>query len=301
MLQAHLTCIKQVGNLPRQIIKRDKSVKFDKNYNGLFKKNYEDVFGYNLYLEENISKDSSNNKIKQGKLELFKKYGKTSKEYLRKNLFENPCIIKSEKCKYLDSDNFVTIYYDQFTDLFAIVDSKENRLLDFGIATEVKYAEIFAYKSSGTLKARDICLLPNQQVIKVIKDFPVNPSPKSAESKELEVYKENYILSHDDAIAILEARYGSNFIVVSNGEFKIQEWQAVKKLEHAVCFGINPADYSFSQDQAKEINAKGGIVDYVRKGNKLPSLDLIRAYQNAIKNFCEDRNQSDRNDESIFR
>jgi len=99
----------------------------------------------------------------------------------------------------------------------------------------------------------------------------------------------------------LEARYGSNFIVVSNGEFKIQEWQAVKKLEHAVCFGINPADYSFSQDQAKEINAKGGIVGYVRKGNKVPSLDLIRAYQNAIKNFCEDRNQSDRNDESTFR
>ena len=40
---------------------------------------------------------------------------------------------------------------------------------------------------------------------------------------------------------------------------------------------------------------------YVRKGNKLPSLDLIRAYQNAIKNFCEDRNQSNRNDESTFR
>ena len=40
---------------------------------------------------------------------------------------------------------------------------------------------------------------------------------------------------------------------------------------------------------------------YVRKGNKLPSLDLIRAYQNAIKNFCEDPNQSDRNDKSTFR
>ena len=40
---------------------------------------------------------------------------------------------------------------------------------------------------------------------------------------------------------------------------------------------------------------------YLRKGKKLPSLDLIRAYQNAIKNFCEDRNQSDRNDESTFR
>ena len=298
ILQAHLRCMKQVGNLPRQIIKKDKSIKFDKNYNGLFKKNYEDVFGYNLYLEENISKDSSKNKIKQGKQKLFKKYGKTSKEYLRKNLFENPCIIKSEKCKYLDTDNFVTIYYDQFIDLFAIVDSKENCLLDFGIATEVKYAEMFAYKSSGTLKARELCLLPNQQIIN---DFPVNPSLKSAESKELEVYKENYILSYDDAIAILEAKYGSSFIVVSNGEFKIQEWQAVKKLEHGVCFGINPADEGFSQDQAKEINAKGGLVSYVRKGNKLPSLDLIRAYQNVIKNFCEDRNQSDRNDESTFR
>ena len=40
---------------------------------------------------------------------------------------------------------------------------------------------------------------------------------------------------------------------------------------------------------------------YVRKGNKLPSLDLIRAYQNTIKNFCEDPNQSVRNDKSTFR
>ena len=40
---------------------------------------------------------------------------------------------------------------------------------------------------------------------------------------------------------------------------------------------------------------------YLRKGNKLPSLDLTRAYQNAIKNFCEDRNQSNRNDKSTFR
>jgi hypothetical protein len=107
-------------------------------------------------LEENLSKDSSKNKIKQGKQKLFKKYGKESKQYLRNNLFENPWIIKSEKCKYLDTDNFVTIYYDEFTDLFAIVDSNENCLLDFGIATEVKYAEIFAYKSSGTVKLQEI-------------------------------------------------------------------------------------------------------------------------------------------------
>jgi hypothetical protein len=291
-----LTCIKQVQNLPREIDKKDKKVKFDKKYSGLFKKNqnYEKVFGYNLYLEENLGKDSSKNKIKQGEQKLFKKYEETSKKYLRENLFENPCIIKSEKCTYLAKDDLVTIYYDEFTDLFAIVDLKENCLLDFDIATEVKYAEIFAYKSSGTLKAREICLSPNEQLVKNFEG-----------SKELEVYQEKYILSYDDAIAVLESRYGPidalNFITVENGEFKIQEEQAAKKLEHAVCFAINPADYDFSQDQAKEINVKGGIVAYVRKGKTLPNLDLIRAYQNAIKNFCEDRTQSDRNDKSTFR
>ena len=290
MLQAHLTCMKQVNNLPRQIDKKDKTVKFDKKYSGLFKKNqnYEKVFGYNIYLENNLGKNSSKNKIKQAEQKLFKKYGETSKKYLRENLFQNPCIIKSEKCKYLDTENLVTIYYDEFTDLFAIIDLKKNCLLDFGIATEVKYAEIFAYKSSETVKRQEICSTPDM-------------STEYSKSKELQVYQEQYLLSFDDAIAILEARYGSNFLTVENGELKIQEWQAAKKLEHAVCFGLKPEDFGFSQDQAKQINAKGEIVAYVRKGNKLPSLDLIRAYQNAIKNFCEDPNQSVINDKSTFR
>jgi len=137
ILKAHLTCIKQINNLPREINKKDKKVEFDKKYSGLFKKNknYEKVFAYNLYLEENLGKDSSKNKIKQGEQKLFKKYGETSKNYLRENLFQNPCIIKSEKCKYLDTENLVTIYYDELTDLFEIVDLKKNCLLDFGIAT----------------------------------------------------------------------------------------------------------------------------------------------------------------------
>ena len=304
MLQAHLTCMKQINNLPRQIDKKDKTVKFDKKYSGLFRKNknYEKVFGYNLYLEENLGKDSSKNKIKKGEKKLFKKYGETSKKYLRENLFQNPCIIKSEKCTYLDTNNLVTIYYDEFTDLYAIVDLKENCLLHFGIATEVKYAEIFAYKSFETVKRQESCLSADQR----LEDNSLIPQNlESVKSKEVQVYQEPYILEYDDAIAVLKSRYGPidalNFITVENGEFKIQEQQAAKKIEHAVCFGIKPEDFGFSQDQAKQINAKGGIVAYVRKGNKLPSLDLIRAYQNAIKNFCEDQNQSDRNDKSTFR
>ena len=233
--------MKRFEELPREILKKDKTVKFDKKFSGLFKSNYK-AFGYNLYIEENLSKDASNNKIKQGKQNLFKKYGEKSKEYLRLHLFENPCIIKSEECRYLDTSDFVTIYYDQFTDLFAIVDSKSNCLLNFGIATEVKYREIFAYKSYGTLKARELCLFPNQQLVE---DSPVKPSRESPKSKELEVYKEKYILGYDDALFILEARYGSNFIDVENGEFQIGDWQSAKKIEHVVCFGINPADYDF--------------------------------------------------------
>ena len=74
-----MTCLKQINNLPRQIDKKDRTVKFDNKYSGLFKKdkNYQKVFGYNLYLEENLGKTSSNNKLKQGASKLFKKYGET--------------------------------------------------------------------------------------------------------------------------------------------------------------------------------------------------------------------------------
>ena len=121
MLQAHMTCLKELSNFSREIRKQDKTVQFDKNYIALFKKNCEDVFGYNLFLEENLPKNASNNQIKKAKKRLYKKCAEESKLYLRTQLFENPCILKCEKCKYLDTDYLVTIYYDQLTDLFAIV------------------------------------------------------------------------------------------------------------------------------------------------------------------------------------
>jgi len=110
------------------------------------------------------------------------------------------------------------------------------------------------------------------------------------------------IISYNDALSILKNKYGGKVIEIVNGEFEVDEWQLVKKIEHFVWFKINFADYGFTNKQAVEINqGKGGIVAYVRKGNTLPNLNLIRAYQNAIKNFCEDRTQSDRNDKSTFR
>ena len=94
------------------------------------------------------------------------------------NLLQNPCIIKSEKCKYLDTENLVTIYYDEFPDLFAIVDLKKNCLLDFDIATEVKYAEIFVYKGFETLKRQEIFSTSDMST----------EYSKSRKFKELQVY-----------------------------------------------------------------------------------------------------------------
>ena len=144
---------------------------------------------------------------------------------------------------YFNTENFVTIYYDELTDLFAILDSNKNTVLDFGVASEVKYAEIFAYKSFGTIKAQEICLSANQRLED---DSLIPQNSESVKSKELEVYKEPYILEYDDALAILEARYGSNFIASS--KFK-------NGREHAVCFGL-------SQEQAKAINKPGRAKNY---------------------------------------
>ena len=76
--------MKQVENLPREIINKDKTVKFNKKFRDLFKKdnNYE-IFGYNLYLEENIPKTATNQKIREAKENLFRKYAEESREYIR--------------------------------------------------------------------------------------------------------------------------------------------------------------------------------------------------------------------------
>ena len=108
MLQAHITYAHYNQQLSRKIIKQDKKVKFNKKFPDLFKKHSEDVFGYNLYIEYNLPKTASKKKIRNSKDKLWKRYAEESREYLRENLFQNPCIIKSEKCKYLDTSDFIT-------------------------------------------------------------------------------------------------------------------------------------------------------------------------------------------------
>ena len=45
--------------------------------------------------------------------------------------------------------------------------------------------------------------------------------------------------------------------------------------------------YGITQEQLMEIGKPGGLPEYVRKGNKLPSIEHVKAYQEALKNICE--------------
>lgn len=57
---------------------------------------------------------------------MFKKKQKEAEKHLRAILFENPMVIKLEKCKFSEANQDVTIYYDQLKDIFSIVDSQKN-------------------------------------------------------------------------------------------------------------------------------------------------------------------------------
>jgi len=69
-----LACAKEVSHLPREIKKKDRTVNFGSDFFDLFRKRYEDVFGYNLLIEENVRKDANTNKnnIKRSEKRLFK-------------------------------------------------------------------------------------------------------------------------------------------------------------------------------------------------------------------------------------
>ena len=50
--------------------------------------------------------------------------------------------------------------------------------------------------------------------------------------------------------------------------------------------GVNPEDYGMTKEQFRLIN-RVGLTKYVRLGNTLPPVELIKDYQAAVKVFCE--------------
>jgi hypothetical protein len=188
--------------------------------------------------------------IDKAKDKLFSKYDNKFQEFLRVKLFRNPCIIKLLDCKFSNSEGLklipVTIYFDHLTDLFAIVD-KMNVLVHFGVATELSFAEIFAYKEKDTVKSAQRCiLLPEAE------EFSWDN--KEDRSKALAKLDDKNIICYDDVLSIVQNNYGGKVIKIVNDKFEVDEWQLVKKIEHSFCFKINFADYRFTNKHALEIN-----------------------------------------------
>ena len=86
MLEAHVTCSSEVSKLPRSIDKTDKRVKIDGNFYKLFIKKHQRVFGYNLAIEEGVSKNDNKGRVKRAERRLFKNYGAQAQSDLRVRL-----------------------------------------------------------------------------------------------------------------------------------------------------------------------------------------------------------------------
>jgi hypothetical protein len=105
-----------------------------------------------------------------------------------------------------------------------------------------------------------------------------------------------YVMTKQEALELLAETYPGQMKVTANE--RITDWQAVKHLYHAKGVGINPEIYGITQKQLMEIGKPGGLPEYVRKGNKLPSIEHVKAYQEALKNICE--NSQKRTDSKYY-
>ena len=98
--------------------------------------------------------------------------------------------------------------------------------------------------------------------------------------------KPNFIMTKDEALKILIKSYSGQLEIRDNE--RISDWQAAKKIYHAIDFGINPEDkiYGMTKDNILRLQ-KIGLTKYVREGRPLPPIKLIKAYQIAVKNMCD--------------
>ena len=58
MLEAHIACSNDYSKFPRILTPKDRKVRFGSTFFDMFRKRYDSVFGSNLLIEENVSKEN---------------------------------------------------------------------------------------------------------------------------------------------------------------------------------------------------------------------------------------------------
>lgn len=70
-------------------------------------------------------------------------------------------------------------------------------------------------------------------------------------------------------------------------DYRMSDWQAASHIYHATGVGVGPENYGLTQDEIMKITKEeGGFIKDVQRGNKLPSMEHVQAYQEAVKNIC---------------
>lgn len=94
-----------------------------------------------------------------------------------------------------------------------------------------------------------------------------------------------FFMSYDEAYNLIKKNYSGSMQLTE--DFKIVDWQALKHIYYATGVGVNPEDYSINQKELNQMRERGGLIAYVQRGHKLPSLEHLQTYQKALKDICE--------------
>jgi len=95
-----------------------------------------------------------------------------------------------------------------------------------------------------------------------------------------------FVMSYAEAYKLVADTYTGSMQVTD--DFRITDWQAASHLYHGIGVGVNPDDFGLTQAQLVKIQQEGGFIKYVQRGNKLPSIEHVRAYQKSLMQICLD-------------
>lgn len=136
------------------------------------------------------------------------------------------------------------------------------------------------FAPTANYSSTEITLVPTEAQEFNVMSFMFNePKPKF-----------NFVMTKDEAIHLIDETYPGQLEITVNKRFS--EWQAAKKIYHAIDFGINPENYRMTKDDILRLNGIE-LTKYVREGRPLPPIKLVNDYQMAIKNMCDHAEHSD--------
>ncbi|NJK96547.1 MAG: hypothetical protein HC905_17965, partial [Bacteroidales bacterium] len=67
--------------------------------------------------------------------------------------------------------------------------------------------------------------------------------------------------------------------------YQVSAWRAASHIYHSNGLGVKPEDYGSTQKQLNKM--QGNLISYVQRGEPLPSIEHVRAYQSALVKNCE--------------